>query len=248
MTHQGLSLGDDELAMSAEVTRRTKARCRTAAALTVRAASQFGVAVMLVVLISGCGASKRQTSNLGAPAAPVKTFLAAVMKISTDRSSLRPATPAVTRCLARGSFAQQSACFDRLARETKPTARPLPYTAEACGVLEPAAQRELRKVNALGNIADAEIRTGGGAYPPSCAELWPILLISGSGAPLTAAVGVMDQQLFDHTPSLTTLSVSVVSQAGDSAIVRVGDSKKTVMVTRVAGVWKIAALDYSDLS
>jgi hypothetical protein len=194
------------------------------------------------------GASPSPAAAAVAPAAaPVRAFLAAITKISVDRVAPPAPTAAVSRCLNLDSAAGQRACLVTLATKTAPTSPPLAYSAQACGALASSAQAALAQPTGLGNIVGAELETGGGGYPPSCMDLFRILLINGSGGPMAAASGVMDYKLAISGRHLGTLKLTVLSQSGNTALVRVADSRKTVRVARVHGVWKIAVLNYSDL-
>jgi hypothetical protein len=168
-------------------------------------------------------------------------------EVSVDRVAPPAPTAAVSRCLNLDSAAGQRACLVTLATKTAPTSPPLAYSAQACGALASSAQAALAQPTGLGNIVGAELETGGGGYPPSCMDLFRILLINGSGGPMAAASGVMDYKLAISGRHLGTLKLTVLSQSGNTALVRVADSRKTVRVARVHGVWKIAVLNYSDL-
>jgi hypothetical protein len=203
--------------------------------------------------VTGCGSSLRPGSTVAprsSAAQPVQRFLQGLDEVDASwrtASQLHPLPAAFGACVS-SSAAKRNECIARLARRTPAVGKPPRGSAEVCDALSPAAQRQviglLHRVGipALGSPV-AELAAGAG-YPPSCTDALRVFLTVGPA--FEVAGGVMDRRLALGQKRYSR-PVQVVGVNGDTAVVRVAGSSKTVPVEDLGGSWRIASLNFTGL-
>ena len=84
------------------------------------------------------------------------------------------------------------------------------------------------------------------AAPPITTCRQAVTFLGSIGSLDRAAAGVMDAD--DVTSDAASASIETVDAAGDSVVLRVNESEKTVALTQRDGSWTIDELDFSDVS
>jgi hypothetical protein len=201
----------------------------------------------LTVGLASCGGK----GAISSPTQPVRNYVHGLLAVGDDFANSQvkaglPLPAAAQHCLRTPPSPQRNRCLAKVAKRLPPVGRPPAGSREVCGSLSSRARRQLLDLpNHLGAPVYASPlpslleRTG---YPPACPY---VLRILNGIDPSVAANGVMDVLLASNSRSWSSIRITTLSNTGTIATIRVGNSRKTVPVQKIAGAWKIANLDFS---
>lgn len=204
----------------------------------------FAVALAGAIALTGCGASDHHREEQGAaPVAAVRHFLAALSEMG-HVSHTYPLPAAVTRTCGGKPLERRYDCLIQVLKLLPARGNPPQGTAAARAALTATAQRQLARIAEAedGELATVEALTGGTGYPPTCADLFRILGISGIGGSVSVVARMAGgNTLAEHTFPWTRIPLALVDLSGKRARVRVADGKSPVTLLKVGDNWRIAS-------